>query len=76
MKNEKTVVEESVARDIANKNLKDNSHVKWFKVLSVVKWFKVEDLWGGLCSNGSLFVFSLVLVIMWNLPVLVLTHWT
>ena len=41
MKNEKTVVEESVARDIANKNLKDNSHVKWFKVLSVVKWFKV-----------------------------------
>ena len=37
MRNEKTVVEEWVAWDLADKNLKDDSHVKWFIVLNVVR---------------------------------------
>ena len=37
----------SVARDTVNKNLKVDSHI--------VKWSGVEDLWQGLCSDGSLF---------------------
>ena len=67
MRNEKAVVQELVARDMANKNLEDDSHVKWLTVLNVVKWFKVLKTCGKICAPMVHCSFFSISVIMQNL---------